>query len=526
VDSGGNLNLVGETRSPNFPTTPGAFDASLGGLKDAFVAVMDPAGHLLYSTYLGGGGDDAGLVLDLGSDGTTAVAGKTVSGDFPTTPGAFDPTFNGGTDVFVSLLRPGGAGAADLAYSTYLGGSDLEGVFPDPDLILMGLDHFKGNGVVVAASTRSDDLPLVHPYQAARAGEFDIFVSALRPNGRGALDLVYSTYVGSPGTEQPMALVADASGSISVGGGTWSAAFPTTPGALQEGFGGGSIDAVWFRLDPHQAGAGQLVYSTYWGGNSIDHISDFELDPDGDVIAVGWTGYETGPPTDLRTSCGAYDTTPDGFTDGFVMRFAPQGHGGADLSYCSLLGGPYTDGVFALSVVSPGPEAEVLAAGWSSEQPDFQGPSSGILAKLVLAPQIERYGPLSPNSVGPGAVIGSSCSASVADNAFALHVAGAVPGQVGFFFYGPKVQWAPLGDGVLCVGGGPDNVYAVLGPPQTVDAAGNAARWVDLGAPPAGTGPAQIAWGSTWSFQFVYLDPAAGGAGYNLSDALRVAFTP
>jgi hypothetical protein len=124
VDSAGAAYVTGETSSTDFPTTAGAFDASLDGVFDAFVTKLDPAGSgLAYSTYLGGSDGEAfgeegrGIAVD--SSGAAYVAGGTGSRDFPTTAGAFDTTFTGGSeDAFVTKLNPAGS---SLTYSTYFG---------------------------------------------------------------------------------------------------------------------------------------------------------------------------------------------------------------------------------------------------------------------------------------------------------------------------------------------------------------------------------------------------------------------
>src|SRR5207247_5034834 len=108
-------------------TTLGAFDTSLCGdspsidfgSEDAFVAKLNSAGSALsYSTYLGGSGNDRGFGIAVDDTGAGYVTGETVSADFPTTLGAFDTSYNGGSDVFVMKLTGSG-----LAYATYLGGS-------------------------------------------------------------------------------------------------------------------------------------------------------------------------------------------------------------------------------------------------------------------------------------------------------------------------------------------------------------------------------------------------------------------
>src|SRR5205807_5948830 len=114
--------VVGNTFSSNFPTTAGAFQTTLGGANDAFVTKLNAAGSaLLYSTYLGGDNVDlGGLGIAVDTSGNAYVVGATQSSNFPTTPDAFQQTFGGFVDAFVSKLNAAGSA---LLYSTYLGGS-------------------------------------------------------------------------------------------------------------------------------------------------------------------------------------------------------------------------------------------------------------------------------------------------------------------------------------------------------------------------------------------------------------------
>ena len=127
VDELGRPTIVGHTLSPNFPTTPGAFEDTFGGPQDPFVAQFDPQGNddadLIYSTYLTDT-DSFGLCSDVeivDETGDLIVVGRTQSDSFPTTAGAFDQTQDGPNDAFILWLDPSGTGAADLLYSTYVG---------------------------------------------------------------------------------------------------------------------------------------------------------------------------------------------------------------------------------------------------------------------------------------------------------------------------------------------------------------------------------------------------------------------
>jgi hypothetical protein len=120
--------VSGQTLSSDLPTTPGAFQTNfVGGSNcpfppsgDASAAKINPSGSaLVYSTYLGGTGNDQGAASGVDHHGNAYVAGSTSSTHFPTL-NAFQPANAGGYDVFVTELNPVGDA---LLFSTYLGGS-------------------------------------------------------------------------------------------------------------------------------------------------------------------------------------------------------------------------------------------------------------------------------------------------------------------------------------------------------------------------------------------------------------------
>jgi hypothetical protein len=139
VDASGSAYVIGTTGSTDFPTTAGAFQTINhcpspgldGGGGNGFVTKLNAAGTALaYSTYLGGSGNygcsygDSAVGIAVDASGNAYVTGTTFSTDFPTTPGAFQTTnhYPGGSNAFVTKLNAAGT---DLAYSSYLGGSDF-----------------------------------------------------------------------------------------------------------------------------------------------------------------------------------------------------------------------------------------------------------------------------------------------------------------------------------------------------------------------------------------------------------------
>jgi hypothetical protein len=183
----GSAYLTGWTSSSNFPATPGAFDESHNGGTDAFAARLDPAGAtpLAYSTYLGGAGDDRGFGLALDSLGSAYVTGITSSSDFPTTSGAFDETYNGASDVFVTKLNA--AGSFPLAYSTFLGGAALD------EARGIALDG-SGNAYVTGRAESSDFPTTSGALDTTLGGARDVFVTKVVPIGAAAAADHYVCY--------------------------------------------------------------------------------------------------------------------------------------------------------------------------------------------------------------------------------------------------------------------------------------------------------------------------------------------
>jgi hypothetical protein len=107
VDGSDNSIIAGGTSSVDFPTTSDAFSKSLNGSNDVFIAKFNSTGtNLLYSTYLGGSESDSAYRMALDGNGNVYVIGRPSSMDFPTTPDAYDRSFNGGySDAFVTKIQ-------------------------------------------------------------------------------------------------------------------------------------------------------------------------------------------------------------------------------------------------------------------------------------------------------------------------------------------------------------------------------------------------------------------------------------
>jgi hypothetical protein len=323
VDSSGNAYVTGDTNSPDFPTTPGAYDSTYNG-GSTFVAKFSPTGALIYSTYLGGGSDDYGEDIAVDGSGNAYVTGSTNSPGFPTTPGAYDSTYNGGSDAFVAKFSPTGV----LIYSTYLGGEYEE----------------RGSGIAIDGSgyayvtgrTYSTNFPTLNPYQTHQ-GEEDVFVTKLSISGAS---LIYSTYLGGSDYDYGYGIAVDGSGNTYVTGETDCSSFPTL-NAYQSTFQGGDCDAFVTKLS---SSGDSLIYSTYLGGGDSDHGNGIAVDGSGYAYVTGWTWSSIFP------TLNPYQTH-QGEKDVFVTKLSTSGSG---LIYSTYLGGGDLDEARGIAVDGSG----------------------------------------------------------------------------------------------------------------------------------------------------------------------------
>jgi len=235
LDSAGDAYVTGGSASSDFPTTVGALQTAFGGgASDAFVTKLTAAGALLYSTYVGGNGDDGAESIAVDSSGSAYVTGQTSSTNFPRTQGTFQPGFGGGdNDAFVTRLNATGT---SLVYSTYLGGRGSE----SGQAIAVDSSGF----VFVTGWTNSSNFPTTtDAYQAAFAGGGgwsnygDAFLTKLDAT---ATSLLYSTYLGGKSDDVGNAVAVDSFGDAYVAGWTQSTGFPSTSGAFRTSLAGGS----------------------------------------------------------------------------------------------------------------------------------------------------------------------------------------------------------------------------------------------------------------------------------------------
>ncbi len=316
VDSLGNAYVTGGTTSTNFPIANAQWRGGNrnAGLEDAFVTKLNTnasgSTSLVYSTYLGSGGDDEAFGIAVDSSGNAYVAGF-ANLLFPTWP-VVGGCLAGG--AFVAKLNATGN---DLLYSDCLGETEAFAIAVDSS----------GNAYVTGATLVSRT-------------RFDAFVAKIDPNA-GDATLVYSTHLGSTGDQLGYGIAVDSSGSAYVTGETNSSNFPTTANAFQASLGGplGVRDAFVTKLDA----AGKVVYSTYLGGSDLDLGTGIAVDSSGNAYVTGTTTSSNFP-----TTANAFQaSSPSQNSHAFVTKINATG---SALLYSTYLGGSGGEIEFGIAV--------------------------------------------------------------------------------------------------------------------------------------------------------------------------------
>ncbi|HYW71090.1 MAG TPA: SBBP repeat-containing protein, partial [Pyrinomonadaceae bacterium] len=328
--------------------------------------VIDPT--LVYSTFLGGGGDDSGSSIAIDSSGNVYVTGTTASLNFPT-KGPLFPNNKGLSDIFITKLDPAGA---NIIYSTYIGGSGLDradGIAVDGS----------GNAYVVGRvdSTSTDFPATVGSFGPAyRGGDFDGIVLKLNPQGSS---LVYSGFLGGEENDSTEGIAVDTAGVAYVTGGTKSNTFPTTGNAYQ-GQRAGDTDAFLTKINA--AGTG-FLYSTYLGGSGTDRGSGVVIDGSGVAYLAGYGASPDFPTAD------SFQAGFGGNFDAFIAKIDTTQSGINSLVFSTYLGGSGDDKAFGIAADAG--VNNIYVAGQTSSnnfpvlnpvQPSSGGSFDGFLAKI------------------------------------------------------------------------------------------------------------------------------------------------
>lgn len=423
IDSTGEAYVTGYTISTDYPTTNGAYDVSYNyGPRDVFVTKLNANGSsLIYSTFIGGTSPERDAHIATDGTGDAYVTGWTGSPDYPTTSGAFDESYNGGGDVFVTKLNANGS---SLIYSIFIGGDtndisyDIEvddtgaayvtGTTESPDYpttsgafdenfnsgnndifitklnasgsSLMYSTFIGGNSHDIAYDIAIDNTGAAYvtgwtgsPDYPTTSGAFDqsyndgwdVFITKLDTNGSS---LIYSTFIGGEWREQADCITIDSTGAAYVTGSTLSPDYPTTSGAYDESYNSKEISLTDVFVTKLDASGSFLIFSTFIGGTRNNEGYGIAID---DTCAVYVTGYTTS--SDFPTTGGCFDDSFNGsmpiFADVFISKLNPSG---SSLLYSTFVGGASIDIVRDIALDSTG-AAYVTGQTSSSDYPTTSG---------------------------------------------------------------------------------------------------------------------------------------------------------
>lgn len=304
LDAEDNVVIVGESHSPDFPTTPGAFQEKPGGPQDAAIVKLKADGSgLAWATRLGGSAGEGSMGVRIDKSGCIYAAGHTRSADFPVTPGAAQARLAGESDCWLARFSPDGA---RLLYATLLGGSKNE--FAEHRLWL-----YEDGSVLLTGSAGSPDFPTTPgAVRPATFGKTAGFLAKLAPDGRR---FVFSALVGGSAGGFWLMPTPDSAGNILLVGQTSSPDLPVTPDALQMKYGGGQGDGALAILSPDGS---RLLYCSYLGGSGDDMVRSVALGPAGELYLVGNTSSP-----DFPAAPSAAQAKHRGKGDAFVLKLVP-----------------------------------------------------------------------------------------------------------------------------------------------------------------------------------------------------------
>jgi hypothetical protein len=226
IDSDYNYIIGGLTESSDFPVSPNAFQSITTIEVDAVLAKISHNGStLVYSTLLGGNGEDLGLTVSVDSADSICISGYTTSDDL-TTVNAYQSTFGGGTaDIYIAKFNSTGY----VDFLTYLGGDGT-------DYCWEAVFDFEDN-IVVAGRTGSSNYPAHDGLNDTAQGSLDAVATKFTPDGQ---TIIASSYIGGSGSDIGEGVAVDGSGNVVVSGRTLSTDFPITSGAYQTELAGSS----------------------------------------------------------------------------------------------------------------------------------------------------------------------------------------------------------------------------------------------------------------------------------------------
>ncbi|NHJ85060.1 MAG: hypothetical protein FK734_06335 [Asgard group archaeon] len=292
-DDSGYIYVTGSTSSDDFFTV-NAYQDTIATFEtgDIFLTKFSPDGQsVLFSTYLGGDGPDAGLDLKIDNENNVIITGRTEGTTFPTLNPYQTSIVNNWACVLVKFNSTG-----ELEFSTTIDGNFIEtgyGIAIDDD-----------NNIIIAGGTTSSDFPMVDATRPTSEGA-EAFIAKFSPDGQS---LLYSTYFGGGGGEEAHDITLDKDGNYVLVGKTTSPDLPLIH-TYQLNY-GGNYDAFVTVI----AVNGTILSVSYLGGAFQDEAIGVKVDSDNAIIIGGATHSSDFPTQD------AYQSTLAGTSDLFVTK--------------------------------------------------------------------------------------------------------------------------------------------------------------------------------------------------------------
>lgn len=328
-DINGNLFGGGIVFGTGYPLSTGAYDVSFNSGTGTFpmdvgITKYNASGtNILYSTYIGGSGNETPHSIVCAPNGELYIYGITSSVNFPMAGSPYDNSHNGGpnelenslefngADIYVARLSPNGT---TLLSSTYIGGNNTDGLNTNSLDYNYG-DQFRGEiildnnqNVYIASTTASSNFPMVSAAQTMLSGSQDAVILKLNSN---LSSLLWSTYFGGSGLETGNSITVSANGSVYVAGGTSSFSIPISSGN-DLNYNGGLSDGYVLRLNQSN---GQFNSGSYMGLGEYDQTYFVDTDIDNFVYVYGQTESNWS----ISPSC--YGTPNSGQ---FVRKYSPD----------------------------------------------------------------------------------------------------------------------------------------------------------------------------------------------------------
>ena len=254
TDEAGNIYVTGGTASNDFPVTPNALIKIHHTGMDAFLTKLSPSGQLLYSSYIGGSGNDFGMDISVVDTSVVCLVGTTISDDFPAVEGN-TITLKGGQDIFIIKLD---LSKDTILFSKVIGGSSDESVF--------NLKTDKAGSIYFSGITTSSDFPVFNAPNSAYHGNEDGFIVKLDANGA----MIYSRLIGGSGYDAIVGIDVNNAGETYFFGSSNSSGLPCTANAFNTHI-LGDFDVIFGKLS---SVGDSILYLSYFGGSGKDNALD------------------------------------------------------------------------------------------------------------------------------------------------------------------------------------------------------------------------------------------------------------